>query len=1129
MNLPFEPARQDRRAVAGLPAGYDALWLVRAAAEAGAAGLLHVTADRERLRRLAAAARFFAGDVEVLVLPPWDCAPYDRLSPSAAVSAERVATLSRLLNPGSAPRLVLTSPMALLRRLPRRGDLEAAMRRLRVGDALEEEEFEDYLLDAGYVPAEALAGPGDFLRQSNDDRVALWPPGFTGPVHLELRGGTLGGIERDGSAVAEVGIAPLSELVLRQETARCFLKSYGALFGAEAETADPLPRAVAAGRRHAGMEHWLPLFLEGTETLFDWMPAAALTIDETVDDAREDRLSQIAEAYEGRRRMDAMADRGGLPVYRPIPPIQAFLTAEEWDRALDERPLRVLRPSPPEPGEEDAGGRAGPDLSGSPEDLAHHVAAQQAAGWPVVLAAARDGQRATLVRRLGARPPLARAFDPAEPVSIAVLPLVRGFTAPDLAVVAAADLSPRREEEAGGAALAAAFDVPLRLGDLVVHADHGVGLCDGIEAVDAGDAPHACIRLIYRDNDRLLVPVESLDLLWRFGAATEKAPLDRLGGVAWRNRLARTIGDLIQAADTLVATQARRAATRAEPVVPPPRPWTRFLARFPYQETEDQQRAVDDVLADLASGRLMDRLVIGDVGFGKTEVLLRAAFVIAQSARQVAVVAPTLPLARQHFREFQARFSGFGITVAEATRGGEDAEAVRKAAAEGKARIVIGTHALLDLDFADLGLLIVDEEQRFGVDQKEKLKRVAEGVHVLTASATPIPRTLQIAMAGLRDLSVIATPPVARRPVRTRVLEFDEAAVREALLREQRRGGQSFYVCPRLSDLKTVAERLARLVPGLEIATAHGKMSPDELDAAVSGFAEGGADVLLATNIIESGLNIPTANTLVVHRADMFGLAQLYQLRGRVGRGGSRGICLLTTEPGAALKPEARRRLATVAELADPGSGFELASRDMELRGAGNLLGEKQSGHVRGVGAELFQELLRSAVAAAADGRPVEVPWAPRITLDLPVLIPDAYVPDLNERLALYRTIANLPDAAAADAFAQDLEERRGPLPPEARTLLVLPELKRLCREAQVEQLDIGPRGALITLRAAGGTQGEGFLAGRPEARRRPDGRISVTFAEAATGTARLPYLRRILNELAGAAFAEEPRRRAAS
>jgi transcription-repair coupling factor (superfamily II helicase) len=1141
MDIGLDPARPTRRGVAGLPAGHDAAWLARAAREAGAAGLLHVAEGRRRLRQVAACAAFFDPEVEILALPPWDCLPYDRVSPSAAVSAERTATLARLLEPAARPRLVLTSVFGLLRRLPRRRDLSAAIRRLRLGDPVDEDALERFLLASGYLPAEALAGPGDFLRRSNDDRVELWPPGAPAPLRLDMPGGTLAAIRLGEETAEEIAIPPLSEVTLDGEAARRFLGAYGALFGVEAER-DPLAAAVAAGRRHAGMEHWLPLFLDGTETLFDWMPGAPVALDPGVEDARAARLAELRGAHDGRRGMDALSARGHVPVYRPVPPEAAFLTTDDWETALEGRAVLDLDPGPAERGEPDAGGRPGPDLSGGPGALAEHLARRREEGRPLVLAAETEARRAALVRRLpdGLKAPALSRFDPALALSSAVLPLDRGFVAPGVAVATRGDLLGRREEGRRPAALLDPGAMPLRLGDLVVHADHGIGLCDGLEAVDAGGAPHACVRLLYKDNDRLYVPVENLDLLWRFGQPTEKTPLDRLGGQGWGNRLARTVGDLMRAAETLVATQARREAARVRPVAPEPRAWRRFVDRFPHAETDDQQRAIDDVLADLASGRLMDRLVVGDVGFGKTEVALRAAFAVASSGRQVAVVAPTLPLARQHLRDFSARLAGFGIEVAEVTRAGGAAgaggRAAKAAIREGRARVVVGTHALLGagVRFRDLGLLVVDEEQRFGVAQKERLKELARDVHVLTMSATPIPRTMQLAMAGIRDLSVIATPPVERRPVRTRVVERDGPTVRDALMRERGRGGQSFYVCPRLSDLDTLRAWLAELVPDLRVAVAHGKMAPEEMDEAITGFAEGGADVLLATNIIESGLNIPAANTLVVHRADMFGLAQLYQLRGRVGRGAQRAVCLLTTEPGKRPTAEAARRLRAVAELADPGSGFELASRDMDLRGAGNLLGEEQSGHLREVGAELFQELLGSAVAAATAGGAVEPPWAPRINLDLPVLIPEDYVRDLNERLALYRAVARLEGAREAEALAEEIEARHGSPPPELRTLLALPELKRLCRRAGVEQLDLGPRGALVGFRegtAAAPSMAEGIEG----ARVRPDGRVAVAFAEGAGG-ARLAAARRLLEGLAAARDAgaapprdEEKRRKAAS
>jgi transcription-repair coupling factor (superfamily II helicase) len=607
--------------------------------------------------------------------------------------------------------------------------------------------------------------------------------------------------------------------------------------------------------------------------------------------------------------------------------------------------------------------------------------------------------------------------------------------------------------------------------DLVVHVDHGVGRYEGLETLEVGGAPHDFLKVIYQGDDKLFVPVENIEVLSRFGSESEGVELDRLGGVNWQARKARVKERIKEMADALIKVAAARALKTAEAMERPEGLYDEFCARFPFPETDDQLRAIEDTLGDLSAGKPMDRLVCGDVGFGKTEVALRAAFLAVMSGKQVAVVVPTTLLARQHYRTFRDRFAGLPVRIAQLSRlvGTKDANEAKEDLAKGRVEIVVGTHALLSkaIRFKDLGLLIVDEEQHFGVKQKERLKALREDVHVLTLTATPIPRTLQLAMSGVKEMSLIATPPVDRLAVRTFVLPYDPVIVREAILREHYRGGQAFYVCPRVADLAELQERLAKLVPEVKVAVAHGQMPPTQLEAVMTDFYDRKYDILLSTNIVESGLDIPTANTMVIHRADMFGLAQLYQLRGRIGRSKQRGYAYLTLPPGRLLSAAAEKRLQVMQTLDTLGAGFQLASHDLDIRGAGNLLGEEQSGHIREVGIELYQQMLEEAVATARAGDSAQQKaeaetFTPQINIGMPVLIPESYVADLNLRLGLYRRLSTLVDRAEIDAFAAELVDRFGPLPAEVDNLLQIMTIKRLCREAGVERLDAGPKGATV-------------------------------------------------------------------
>ena len=610
-------------------------------------------------------------------------------------------------------------------------------------------------------------------------------------------------------------------------------------------------------------------------------------------------------------------------------------------------------------------------------------------------------------------------------------------------------------------------------GDLVVHQDYGIGRYSGLETLRVGPAPHDCLRLLYDSNEKLYLPVENIELLSRFGSEANGVALDKLGGAGWQTRKARMKQRIRDMAGELIRTAAERRTREAALLTPTEGSWDEFCGRFPFAETDDQMRAISDVLEDLAAGRPMDRLICGDVGFGKTEVALRAAFVAAMSGGQVAVVVPTTLLARQHTRIFAKRFEGFPVKIGQLSRmvNAKDAAETKRGLADGSISIVVGTHALLakGIAFDNLELLIVDEEQHFGVSHKEKLKQLKADVHVLTLTATPIPRTLQLALTGVREMSLIATPPVDRLAVRTFISPFDSVVVREAIQRERFRGGQVFCVVPRIEDMGRMAERLREIVPEARMIEAHGRLAPTELERVMTEFGDGKYDILLSTNIVESGLDMPAVNTLIIHRADMFGLGQLYQLRGRVGRGKQRGYAYLTWPQNHRLSGAAEKRLEVMQTLDSLGAGFTLASHDLDIRGAGNLLGDEQSGHIREVGIELYQQMLEDAVAdlRAEKGRSREADrdWTPNIQLGLPVLIPDTYVADLPVRLGLYRRIGALASDPETEALAAELVDRFGPLPPEVENLLQVVTLKRMCREAGVEKLEAGPKGMVVGFR----------------------------------------------------------------
>lgn len=1107
----LSPDRPGRHVLGGVPDGLDARVLADLAARrAGRGGVLHVALDDTRLARLAEMLRFFAPDLTILELPAWDCLPYDRVSPHGDIVGKRVETLS-LLAAGapteaeSAPRLVLTTVNALTQRLPPRGLFENALFRARPGERVDLEALQAFLVRNGYSRAHTVREPGEFAFRGGI--VDLFPPGWEEAVRLDLFGDELETLrlfdpisQRTTSQAEELVLRPMSEAPLDEAAIARFRAGYRETFGTVLAE-DPLYEAITAGRRYPGMEHWLPLFHDGMATLFDYLPEAVLTLDHQADAAFATRLEQIGDFYQARRiLMESGAKRGDGAPYKPLPTDRLYLSAEELAERLAERAVAGFSPfagAAEGAGQGvDLGGRKGrdfADIRSNPDlnlyaEVRKHLQEQQALGRRVLLTASGTGARERLAgllrdQGLAKLEPVedwaALGKLPARAIGAAILPLENGFSLADLAVVTEQDIlgdrlvRPQRKRKRKDAFLTEVS--ALTPGDLVVHADYGIGRYDGLETRTAGGVPHDCLRLLYAGNEKLFVPVENIEVLSRFGSEDTAVSLDRLGGGNWQARKARVKKKLKDMADELMRVAAARLLRKTDVPEPPEGSYEEFAARFPYPETDDQLRAIEEVLDDLRGGRPMDRLVCGDVGFGKTEVALRAAFFTAMGGGQVAVVVPTTLLARQHYQNFVARFRGLPVRIGQLSRlvSAKDANAMKAEMAEGGLDIVIGTHALLGkgVAFKNLSLVIVDEEQHFGVRQKEKLKQLRENVHVLTLTATPIPRTLQLSLAGVRELSLIATPPVDRLAVRTFVLPFDPMVVREAILREHFRGGQTYYVCPRIEDLVEVEERLKELVPEIKLVVAHGRLPPTQLEEIMTAFYEGRFDVLLSTSIVESGLDVPSANTLVIHRADMFGLAQLYQLRGRIGRSKLRGYAYLTYAADRPLSDAAQKRLEVIETLDTLGAGFSLASHDMDIRGAGNLLGEEQSGHVREVGIELYQQMLEEAVANArqmAEGiAPAEEGWTPQINLGMPVLIPDSYVADLDVRMELYRRLSQLADEAEIEGFAAELIDRFGPLPEEVETLLAIVTLKRLCRKAAVERFDAGPKGAVVTFHAA--------------------------------------------------------------
>ncbi|MFC7398395.1 TRCF domain-containing protein [Chelatococcus sp. GCM10030263] len=1012
------------------------------------AGLLFLSGSERRAEHLGAILYALDPACDPMVLPRSDALPYDDGLPSRDVMGRRASVLRRVAQGAGKPLVLAVADAALLRVPPRDVWADATLA-LRLGMPLDLGALQAFLDRTGYVQEARADEPGEVAVHGQV--VDVYPAGALGPVRIELGEGRIEGLQsydpltqRTTGELAEVVLDPASEM-----------------FALAAK--DPACPPAADVR---------------LQSLFDYMPEATIVKGGGVETRGAQWLRQIAEARETSRDLPLLRASLGA-----ISPDRLYLSEQEWQAATSGPQVTELA------GEDCPAETRVPRFATRPAPLRalrNFLGEELARGRRVVLTAADDAELRSLERRAREAAPggVQRASSWPEVVEreVGTLSSLRvdceaGFVLPSLSVsvVTAADVFGSRAAHEAPLGLREQDMAParevLRTGDIVVHLERGVGQLRGIETISGtGLAERDMVRLEYAGGAVVMVPVEELALVWKYGAEAG-IQLDRPDGGSWEKRRGDLEKEIEKTAARLAALASERAAKTAPKLVPSATDYERFVARFPFFATPDQARAAEEVLQDLASGRPMNRLVCGDVGFGKTEVALRAAAAAALSGFQVAVAVPTTVLARQHLETFRRRFAGFDVTIGHLSRfaSATEARSVKDGLADGSIRIVIGTHAIAgkDVAFKELGLVIIDEEQRFGAKDKEKLRALGEDLHVLTLTATPIPRTLQHAVTGLADLSVIATPPARRMPVRTIAAPFADEAVRSALTYEHRRGGQSFVVCPRIQDIEPIAARLREIVPALDLRVVHGRMPAQAIDDVMVAFAAGQGDVLVATNIIESGLDLPRANTILVCRPDRFGLAQLHQLRGRVGRGARRGFAYLLSDPEAQQTEISEERLQALQDLERLGAGFAISERDLNLRGAGDLLGEDQTGHLKLVGPSLYRHLIDRALRAAR-GEDVVEDYVPELNLDATARIPPDYVPDEEARLELYGRVARAATEGEVDELEDEIEDRFGSLPEPVRDLLALARIRQACRRLGIARIDAGPQAIAITFRGKG-------------------------------------------------------------
>lgn len=1074
-------AANEKKQPVRLPPGFVATRLATQLRQSGRP-LCYIASSEDAAGQIAEAVSALFPTVRLIVLPPWDCLPYDRVPPSRHCMGRRMDALRIWNKPSTPPRLLLTSIDAALQRVPPATVIAQSTLELVVGTPFDRDAFADFARRSGYVEEGVADDPGEMAVRENV--IDIYPAGAPGPMRIVLS---------DDGHVAE--LRGFDRLTQRTES---FLEAVTIGPASEAIPSDDAPEGVAET-----MERRLLRLYPDMPSIFDALDGADLLFAPGAEGRVERQLEIIEDARQSRQG----AGETDAPSSRSL-----YLDREEWERHAGHM-------STDGPGL--ATGDALPTGSSDadPRKTLLTIAKDRLQqGWKVVIAGKGKSSEA-LSRRLakmtGAAALAVETWDvvlEAEPGTLLKLAcdLDQGFvdTAQEIAVIAAADGT---GSDSGAHVLLAEPD--LQIGDVVVHEDHGVGVLKNLESIAVEGVSRDAARLDYRDGESVLVPMEEFGKLWRYGSEAEAVTLDRLHTEAWQKKREKIAADIQSTARYLLSVAKQRQASQAETFVPPRPAFAAFTRRFPFAETPDQAEAIRAVLSDLASGRAMNRLVCGDVGFGKTEIALRAAAAVALAGGQVVVIAPTTVLARQHFATFERRFAGTGVSVAMLSRLVKPgaAKQVKAALAEGEIGVVVATHAILakDIRFARLALLIVDEEHRFGLKEKRAMNALAPSLHTLVMSATPIPRTLQSAMVGVQEVSLLTTPPSRRRPVRTSLAAFDSASMRTGLMREYRRGGQSFVVVPRIEDMDAVEAILRKIVPELSVRVAHGKMPAAAIDETIVGFAEGDGDILLATNIIENGLDVPRANTLFIWRADLFGLAQLHQLRGRVGRAGAQGMATLMTDEGADLPEETRLRLSTLVENDRLGSGLTISLRDLDLRGGGDMAGEDQAGHIKALGIGLYQRLLKNSVSKLSK-QPSATPQRTILNLGLAGSIPLDYVSDPSVRLNLYVKLLRASAPTEMDDLEEEFEDRFGEPPPEVLLLLRTTRLQLSAGRLGIAKLEAGPKAMALTLTEKTPAKVIAALTGKTGAVRRDDRLLFETAS--LTGEAQLSFFEQVVS-----------------
>ena len=1071
-----------------VPEGSEPL-LINEISENSNNNILIIARDLKRYQQLKDGLEFFLNK-DVLFYPQWDCVPYDRISPNKLITSKRLETLSRLSNEKDKSKIILTTIQASCQRTLSLDEVKNKFISLKPGEVIDINNLVNFFVSNGYEKTPTVREHGEFSVRGGI--IDFYSP-LNKPIRLDLFGNTIDSIksfdlitQRSLELLKEIFVYPASEIILNDKTIENFRINFNKKFGSQKEKVK-IYDSISEGISYPGMEHWLPFFYNQTGSIFDYIDKPIILLDHLYDSSLEDFLETVNDHFQSRKDYDDNKLSKVENKYFSIEPSNLYQNKEEYNKNLRSR--NCIRISPfKKPDAINLNGKASSKYSNiksnrsdssSYENLKSDILDFTKKNKKIIIACSSLGS-SERVSKILINNGILSNFKNLESfknidqknIYLTVLNLNSGFHFDDYIFISEQDIfgekfyRPRIIRKAENFIREISSVMP---GDAVVHVDHGIGRFENLSTLEINNAKHECLLIKYANDDKLYLPVENIEVLSRYGSDISDEMLDKLGGISWTTRKENLKKKIKFLAEELISVAAKRQLSKAEMFNVPEDFYEEFCSRFSFEETNDQLNAINDVLNDLEKGLPMDRLICGDVGFGKTEIALRASFLAAMSGKQVSILAPTTLLARQHYETFKERFKGFPINVFELSRLTPKKDSVIKSINSGSCDIVIGTHSLLGekINFSDLGLLIIDEEQHFGVKHKEKIKKLRDNVHVLTLTATPIPRTLQLAMTGVRDLSIIASPPIDRRAIETYVFPNDPLVVKEALLRERHRGGQSFYVVPRISDIEDIEEYFKEFIPEINYITVHGQMPSKQIEDRINDFYMGSYDVLISTTIIESGLDIPNANTLIIHRSDMFGLSQLYQIRGRVGRSKVKAYAYLTYKEHKKLGKKALKRLEVLQSLDSLGAGFNLASYDLEIRGSGNLLGEEQSGQIKEVGIELYQNMLEETIDELKNTtqKSKNNQWSPKISLPLSILIPEDYISDLTIRMEIYKRLSSITLEEEIDEIAAELIDRFGSLPQEVETLIDTIGLKNLCKKTNIEKIDCGNNGFLISFK----------------------------------------------------------------